>query len=595
MENHAFLFNLMAFLAAAVIAVPIFTRLGLGSVLGYLVAGSVLGPWGIGLIQDAHAILTFSEFGVVLLLFVIGLELKPSRLWVMRKAIFGMGGAQLLISAGLLTLALSLFGVDTRASLIAAFGLSLSSTAFALQILAEKKELNTGHGRASFAILLFQDLAIVPLLALIPLLGGTQAEAQNSSLFSVGKTVAVVGGMMIGGRYLLRPVFRAVAASRTREVFTGAVLLIVVGAAVLMEATGLSMALGTFLAGVLLADSEYRHQIEADIEPFKGLLLGLFFMAVGMSVDYGLLLKHPVMLIGIVLGFMILKYAVVYGVARAAKFSHASAKNMAIVLPQGGEFAFVLFGLAVESHVMPSSLADLLVVAVTLSMGLTPLFVFLNERFICPRANTPKEPFDDIKSEEQPVIIAGFGRFGQIVARILRVKNIEYTALEQDPEQVNQVRRFGTDIYYGDASRLDLLEAAGAKKAKYFVLAIDNVESSIATAQAVREHFPHLKIFARARNRQHVYELVNLGVTVIHRETFASSLEMTEQLLMDLGESEKEARHSILKFRGHDERMLAEAQKLYKDEEQLINHSKQSAQQLVSLFRSDTPGSPNES
>jgi len=587
LETHAFLYNLLAFLGAAVIAVPFFSRLGFGTVLGYLVAGSLLGPWGLGVIRDVKSIMGFAEFGVVLLLFVIGLELKPSRLWVMRKAVFGMGGAQLAITTLSLASIFYWLGYSLSASAVAGLGLSLSSTAFALQILAEKNQLNTAYGRATFAILLFQDMAVIPLLALVPLLGAQGREVASVSAFSVARVGLVIGIIVVGGRYLLRPLFRAVASAKSREVFTGTALLIVVGTGVLMEMVGMSMALGTFLAGVLLADSEYRHQLEADIEPFKGLLLGLFFMAVGMSVDYGLILKHPMTLLGIVLGFMLLKYLVVYGVGRGFKFSDEAAKNMAIVLPQGGEFAFVLFGVAVQARVMDASLSDLLIVAVTLSMGLTPLIFAFNEKFMCPRMNQKKEPFDSTPPEHHPVIIAGFGRVGQIVGRILRVQNIGFTALEHDSEQVELIRRFGNEIFYGDASRLDLLEVAGAKHAKILVLAIDDVESSLKTARAAREHFPHLKIFARARNRQHVYELMTAGAHVINRETFASSLELSEQLLVELGLSEEKANNTILKFRGHDERVLIEQQKLYGDEVKLVNYSKQAAAQLVNLFRAD--------
>lgn len=586
METHAFLTSLLAFLGAAVVAVPFFSRLGFGTVLGYLVAGSLLGPWGLGLIRDVKSIMGFAEFGVVLLLFVIGLELKPSRLWVMRKAVFGMGGAQVVATTALLAAVLYWLGHSLPASVVAGLGLSLSSTAFALQILSEKNQLNTAYGRATFAILLFQDMAVIPLLALVPLLGSQTRDVASFSPLPVARVILVIAIIMVGGRYLLRPLFRAVASAKSREVFTGTALLIVVGTGVLMETVGMSMALGTFLAGVLLADSEYRHQLEADIEPFKGLLLGLFFMAVGMSVDYGLILKQPLLLLAIVLGFMLVKYAIVYGIGRAFSFSDEAAKNMAIVLPQGGEFAFVLFGVAVRAKVMDSSLADLLIVAVTLSMGLTPLIFALNEKFRCPRMKQ-KEPYDNIPQEHHPVIIAGFGRVGQIVGRILRVQNIGFTALEHDSEQVELIRRFGNEIFYGDASRLDLLEVAGAKHAKVLVLAIDDVESSLKTARAAREHFPHLKIYARARNRQHVYELMTVGAHVINRETFASSLELSEALLVELGMSEEKANNTILKFRGHDERVLIEQQKLYGDEVKLVNYSKQAAAQLVNLFRTD--------
>jgi monovalent cation:proton antiporter-2 (CPA2) family protein len=587
MQSHAFLYYLLAFLGTAVIAVPLFSRLGLGSVLGYLVAGSLLGPWGVGLINDAHQIMGIAEFGVMLLLFVIGLELKPSRLWVMRKAVFGMGGAQVALSTILFGVIISRFGHSGAASLVAGLGLSLSSTAFALQILAEKGQINTSFGRASFAILLFQDLAVIPLLGLVPLLGSVTHETSAFSILPAFRIIGIIAAYLIVARFLLRPLFRMVADTKNREVFTGAALLVVIGSGALMEAVGLSMALGTFLSGVLLADSEYRHQLETDLEPFKGLLLGLFFMSVGMSVDYGLILKRPIAILGIVLGFMCLKSLVVYGVGRAARFSDDAAKNMAAILPQGGEFAFVLYGVAVQSGVMESSLADLLIVSVTFSMVLTPLFGIINEKLLCRRPTPVNEPFDNFPLQKNPVIIAGFGRVGQIVGRVLRVQNIPFTALEHDPEQVEQIRRFGNEIYYGDASRLDLLEVAGAKEAKVFVLAIDDVESSLRTARMVKEHFPHLKIFARARNRDHVYELMTLGAHVINRETFASSLELSEQLLVELGMTSDVARLTVLKFRGHDERVLIEQQKLYGDETKLVNYSKQAAQQLAGLFKSD--------
>lgn len=586
METHAFLFNLVVFLAAAVVAVPLFRKLGLGSILGYLAAGSLLGPWGLGVTRDVKSIMSFAEFGVVLLLFIIGLELQPSRLWVMRRGIFGMGTAQMGLTALVLSTIAHLFGVPNGAAIVAGVGLALSSTAFTLQLLAEKGQLNTSFGRASFAILIFQDIAVIPFLAIVPLLAGQTADAHPFTWLSAGKMVAAIVVILVGGRYLIRPLLRTAATVRAKEVFTGATLLVVVGTGLLAEWVGMSMALGTFLAGVLLADSEYRHELEADIEPFKGLLLGLYFMAIGMAVDYGLILKYPGTLAAIVVAFMVVKYAVVYAIGRAAKFSHESARNMAIVLPQGGEFAFVLFGAAVQSQVMSTEMAGILVAAVTVSMALTPLLFTVNEKFLCKRMNINK-PFDKMPTDHRPVIVAGFGRVGQVVGRILRVQNIGFTALELDAEQVGLVRRFGNEIFYGDASRLDLLESAGAANAKVFVLAIDDVEASLKTARAVRKHFPHLKILARARNRTHVYELMTIGVQVINRETFASSLELTEDLLVELGMSSEKARIVTLKFRGHDERMLLEQHRLRGSETDMINFSKQATQQLVELFRAD--------
>lgn len=585
MEHHS-LHIFLIFLGAAVLIVPLFKKWGLGSILGYLAAGSLLGPWGISLVSDVKSILSFSEFGVVLLLFVIGLELQPSRLWAMRRAVFGLGSAQLIGTSLILALIGYLQGYPFTAAIVASLGLSLSSTAFTLQSLAERRALNTSYGRASFAILLFQDLAVIPLLGIVPLLGGN-SMATSEMLLSVLKVIAVIAGLGIGGRYLIRPFLRLVASARIKEVFVAATLLIVAGSAVLMELVGLSMALGTFLAGVLLADSEYRHELESDIEPFKGLLLGLFFMAIGMSLDYRIILQKPLAILGVTLGFMLIKYAVVYGIARVAKFSHEAAKNMAMGLPQGGEFAFVLFSVAAHNGLFASTDADFLTVAVALSMAFTPVALFLNDKFLCSRMNQTKEVYDAIPDEGNPVIIAGFGRFGQITGRILRAKGIGFTALEQDPEQVQFVRRFGNAIYYGDASRLDLLEQAGAAKAKVFVLAIDDVESSLKTAEMVKQHFPDLKIFARARNRQHVFDLMKMGIEIIHRETFASGLEMAQEVLVALGKTPEHAAISVKKFREHDERTLLEQYKLSGDETKMINYSKQAVRQLAELFQTD--------
>ncbi len=588
MDSHAFLLNLAVFLGAAVVAVPLFQRLGLGSVLGYLAAGSLLGPWGLRLITDVESILHFAEFGVVLLLFVIGLELKPSRLWVMRRSVFGSGGAQVIVTTLLLGAVGVALGQPLGPAAVAGLGLSLSSTAFALQIMAERNQLTTSYGRASFAILLFQDLAVIPLLGFIPLIGGAAMASSNTYLLSSLKVVAVIAGIGFGGRYLLRHLFRIVAGTRMKEVFTAATLLVVVGTGLLMEAVGMSMALGTFLAGVLLADSEYRHELETDIDPFKGLLLGLFFMAVGMSVDYGLILKMPLTVLGLVLGFMLVKLIVVYGLGRLTGLSTESARNMAFVLPQGGEFAFVLFGVATQSRVMDAELAALLVVVVTVSMALSPLLYTLNEHYFCYRKQKKEAPpFDPLPSEAAPVIIAGFGRVGQIIGRLLRVEGIRYTALEMDPEHVQLVRRFGAEIYYGDASRLDLLQTAGAKTARAFVLAIDDVESSLKTARIVREHFPDLKIFARARNRQHVFDLMDLGVTSIFRETLGSSLEMTQSILTGLGIDPARADRMVQTFRTHDSESLKKQYEVKGDEKKMIDYSRQANQQLAELLRTD--------
>lgn len=531
----------------------------------------------------------FSEFGVVLLLFIIGLELQPSRLWVLRKSVFGLGSAQVLITTGILTLAGILFGLSLQAAFITGFGLSLSSTAFVLQILAERNQLTTRYGRSSFAILLFQDLAVIPVLALMPLLVANVTDGNNDPLWLMAiRIVAVLLIIVVGGRYLLRPLFRLVAISRTHEIFTAATLLVVIGTALLMDKANLSMSLGAFLAGVLLADSEFRHELEANIEPFEGLLLGLFFISVGMSANIGLFAERPWQILGITLGLMAVKSTILFALGKFAGHTNEAARNLAFALPQGGEFAFVLFGTAITYHLMERPLADFLVVVVSLSMALTPLAFIFNHVILKSWFGFHTErPFDSIDSDEPQVIIAGFGRFGQIIGRILRVKRIPFTALDQSATQVDFVRKFGNKVYYGDASRLDLLRAAKADKAKIFVLAIDDVTASLKTAQMVREHFPNLTIYARARNRFHTYQLMDLGVTIINRETFLSSLDMAKQVLEGLSISPAEAQETIEKFKAHDEKALLTQHAVHHDETKLIQSAKEAAKELESLFESD--------
>jgi glutathione-regulated potassium-efflux system ancillary protein KefC/glutathione-regulated potassium-efflux system protein KefB len=578
------------FLTAAVIAVPISKRLGLGAVLGYLAAGAVIGPWALRLIDDVEAILHFAEFGVVLLLFIIGLELQPGRLWVMRKAVFGLGAAQVGATAVLIGIAGALFGLPLEAAVVAGLALALSSTAFALQLLAEKNQLTTRHGRAAFSILLFQDIAAIPILALVPLLGARPGEdlTAGESLIGVLKVVAVLAVTVVGGHYLLRHVFRMVARAGIHEVFTATALLTVVGMALLMDLLGLSMALGAFLAGVLLADSEFRHALEADIEPFKGLLLGLFFIAVGMSVNFGLLIAQPLLILVLVVGLVALKALVLFLLGRASGLNGAAAGNLAIAISQGGEFAFVILGVALGARVMEPALAELLILVVILSMVVTPLLFALAERAPWARRKGAAEPaYDTPAGEENQVIIAGFGRFGQIVARILRAKRIGFTALEVSQEQVDFVKKYGNKIYYGDPSRLDLLRAAKAEQATIFVLAIDDVESSLKTAEMVRKRFPHLKIYARAHNRRHVHQLMDLGVEVIQRETFLSSLDIARRVLIGLGLSHSESEKAVQMFKEHDEHRLFDAWGEHDDEEKMILLAKKAAEELEELFAED--------
>ncbi len=574
-------------LAAAVIAIPLFRRFNLSAVLGYLAAGVVIGPWGLGVFTDVESILHFSELGVVLLLFVIGLELQPSRLWAMRKAIFGMGAAQVAITMTVLVAALHLLGQPWPAAIVIGFALSLSSTALVLQLLAERGELNTRHGRSAFAILLFQDLAVMPALVLLPLLAGGGTEQLDWKSLTVGAVVvlAVVGL----GRYILRPALRVVASTKVKEAFTAAALLVVVGTALLFDSLGLSMALGAFLAGVLLADSEYRHELEADIEPFKGLLLGLFFMAVGMSANVGMLLEQPLTVILLTLGYMTLKAAAIWVTARLLRQDTLTAARLAVVLAGGGEFAFVLLTLVAGDGLVGQAAADMAIIVVTLSMALSPLLIGAIEALARRRkaAQAPSDQYDRMESEEPRVIIAGFGRFGQIVARVLRARRIRFTALEINQAQVDFVRRFGNKLYYGDASRLELLRAAGAEQAEVLVLAIDDVEASLRTAEMVRRHFPRLRILARARNRQHVFRLMEAGVEEIWRETLGSSLEVAGATLVALGTPRPRAIAEVRRFRQHDEQTLRAQAAVMDDESKLIATTRASAEQLERLFEAD--------
>jgi monovalent cation:proton antiporter-2 (CPA2) family protein len=575
------------FLAAAVIAIPIFRYFKLGSVLGYLAAGIIIGPACLGLISKIDATQHIAEFGIVLLMFVIGLELQPSRLWVMRKSIFGLGSAQVLFtSAGIGSAAYFGFDQSWQSALIIGFGLSMSSTALVLQLLAERSQLNSQYGRSAFSLLLFQDIAVLPALALLPLLGVAAAKTAGPGGWLVFKLVAVLATVIVGGRYVLRPMLRIVAATRVAEAFTAAGLLIIIGTALLVSQVGLSLPLGAFLAGVLLADSEFRHELEADIEPFKGLLLGLFFITVGMSANLELVREKPLTIIGLTLSFMLLKVAVLRAIGRLSGLSTTAGRGLALSLPAGGEFAFVLFGLAATLGVVDTEIAELLVLAVTASMILSPLLLVLYDA-LCKKSDIDDRPFDTPQELYPKVIIAGFGRFGQIVGRILRAKQIAFTALEASQTQVDFLRRFGNQVYYGDASRLELLRAAHADNAEIFVLAIDDVEASVKTAELIRKHFPHLKIFARARNRQHAFRLMDLDVRYTIRETLVSSLEMSEKVLETLGLSKANAIETVRKFRTHDEATMATQHAVKDDEKKFMESVRESAEQLQHLFETD--------
>jgi monovalent cation:proton antiporter-2 (CPA2) family protein len=576
------------FLVAAVVFVPLFRWLRLSSILGYVAAGLVIGPWGLRLVTEVESMLKTAEFGVVLLMFVIGLELQPSRLWVLRHAVFGIGSAQVLLCSSLIGVAAYMSGVELVSAVVIGFGLALSSTALVLQVLAERGQLKSNHGRAAFGILLFQDLAVLPMLAVLPLFTHA-AQPLGASLLALGKLIAVMVLVVIGGRSLLRPVLRLVARIKVTEVFTAATLLIVIGMALVVNAVGLSMSLGAFLAGVLLADSEFRHELEADIEPFKGLLLGLFFIAVGMSANLGLLAAVPGKFALITLGFMLLKFIGVAAIGRWSRQPRDSACRLSLALVAGGEFAFVLFALAARQGLLDQQTADLLILSVTCSMVLGPLLLAaydatLHEWFTRGEAR----PFDTIDTQDDTVLIAGFGRFGQIIGRVLRARRIQFIALDNSSANIDFIRRFGGEAYYGDASRLDVLRAAGAERAAVFVLAIDDVDASVLCAEIVRQHFPNLRIFARARSRQHAFRLMEAGITNIIRETYASSLEMVTAVLEAMGETAGNARQIVRRFREHDEATLQKQFAVRDDDTKMIATTQESTKQLESLFEADT-------
>jgi len=572
--------------------VPLARRCGLGAVLGYLAAGIVIGPWVLGLIGDVDTILHFSELGIVLLLFVIGLELRPSRLRVLRRLIFVNGTLQLLGSALLLWPLAAWWLESLRLGLLVSVVLSLSSTAIGLQMLAEKKQLTAPFGRAAFGILLLQDIAVIPLLALIPLFApaGDIAQQPVDLVVQVLKTAAVIAAIIFGGRLFLRPVFRIIVRSGVHEVFLAAVLLVALGTALLAEWAGLSMALGAFLAGVLLSESEFRHELEAGVEPFKGLLLGLFFIAVGMSVDFGRLVSEPWLIFGIVAVMMVLKFVVLLAVGRYSGLDARSSVSLAFALPQAGEFGFVLFTVALNQDVLAAGVVDSLIAAISISMALTPLMYFINERWIQSRivlGSDDRPQFEGIPDDhgEPRVIIAGLGRVGQIVARNMSMLDIHFTALDYDQEQVDFVRKFGHRVFYGNATNLDVLRAAGADHATLFVLTISDIDISLQTAQMVRRHFPGLRIHARARNRMHALELKALGVDYVIREAWLSSLDLARESLAAVG-VRKAARYVDM-FREHDEQAL-EDQVAHKDDEaELVKIDRRSREQLADLFEED--------
>jgi len=590
----SFLPQVAVFLIAACLAVPLSRRSGFGSVLGYLVAGVIIGPWVLKLITDVPTILGFADLGVVFLLFIIGLELQPSRLWVMRQYVFGLGSLQVSVTALLLAAGAYALGLQPVPALVAGFGLSLSSTAFVLQMLGEKQQLTMAHGRASFGILLFQDVAAIPVLALLGVFYGDSDVHHSHIGMKLAIIVVVLTILALGNRVVLRFLFRLVTQFGNPEIFTASALLIVIGAGLVANSIGLSMGLGAFLAGVLLADSSYRHEFEANIEPFKGLLLGLFFMAVGMSVNLGLIVDEPLTVLGVLVGLLAIKMAALYGLGRLFRLPGAGARNLAFVLPAGGEFAFVLFNTAAGYQVFDQKLTDLLNLAVSLSMAATPFLVLFNERVIEKFMAEHKEPeFDPIDEPANPVIIAGMGRFGQIVGRLLRMQQIPFTALEADANQIETLRRFGSKVYYGDASRLELLTAAKAGQSQFLVLAIDGIEASVRAAEMARKHFPNLTVLARARNRHHSQLLREQGVRIIVRETYYSSLWLSERLLEQLGIERPAIEHLVEIFEKHDQKLLERQFAVFRDDEKLVQTSKEAAAELEQLLQEDRNQAPS--
>lgn len=582
----------VVFLLAAVIAVPLAKRLQLGAVLGYLFAGVVIGPQVLGWVGDPQSVSHISELGVVLLLFIIGLELSPKRLWVMRKAVFGVGLAQVLLTAVVIgAVALLAFGQPLNSAVVLGLGLALSSTAFGLQSLAERKELNSPHGRLAFAILLFQDIAAIPLIAMVPLLAGGGGDAgEGSTLDHSLRVLGSIAVVVIGGRYLLRPVFRIVARTGLQEVSTATALLVVIGTAWLMELAGVSMALGAFLAGLLLADSEYRHELESQIEPFKGLLLGLFFISVGMGANLGLLLESPALVLGLTVLLIGIKLPLLMLIGRlAGGLGRLSAVRLGIVLAAGGEFAFVVFKIGREQGLFDARLYDTLLLTITLSMALTPLLLLLCARLL--RTKTPPvevpEEYREIDSDVPRVVIAGMGRMGQIVARILRAQKISFVALDTSVESIEFSRSFGhLPVFYGDPLRPEILRAAKVEQAEYFVIATDDPEINIKTAELVHRLYPHVKIIARARNRQHVHRLVDHGAQAV-RETYYSSLEITRRTLVGLGLSQSQADARINRFKRHDEQVLQAQHAIYDDEAKVMQTAQEARAELARLFESD--------
>jgi monovalent cation:proton antiporter-2 (CPA2) family protein len=594
MQLEDLLLGTFVYLAAAVIAAPLFARFGLGSVLGYLTAGIVIGPNVLALTgNDTADVMHFAEFGVIVMLFLVGLELQPAKLWDLRKPILGLGALQVVVTAAVLGAVALAAGFEPLTALVAGLALAMSSTAIVLQSLGERGLLRTSAGRSSFAVLLFQDVSVIPMLALLPLLAMQPDLFEPTSglppLRHTVTVVAAVGGIVLAGRYLMRPLFRWVAGTSIREIFVAFALVIVVGVTLLMQKAGLSAALGSFLAGVMLADSEYRHELEMDLEPFKGLLLAVFFIAVGSDIDFDLLLSEPGLLLGGVAIFVAIKLALLALLGLGFRMSLADTSRFAFSLAQGGEFAFVLAAFALGLGLLDAASAAILVAIVALSMAIAPLLMLFDDKVLQPllanrRADRPP---DAIAERGALAIIAGHGRFGMTVGRLLQANGFRSVVLDHDAEQIESLRAYGYEIYYGDAARLDLLEAAGAKEAQVLVLAIDDRDKALLIVKTVKQHFPHLRIFARAFDRVHAYQLLDLGISDVYREVYGSSLDLGRDVLTALGRAAPEAQRATALFRAHDDRMLRAAAAHQHDETKLIDISREARAEIARVLAAD--------
>ena len=582
------LLTLVYLLTAAVIFVSISRRLGFGSILGYLVAGTVIGPSGLGLVTDIGVIHDISEFGVLMLLFLIGLELRPQRIWLMRRSVFGLGAAQVAVTGAVLAVIIASAGhLDMRAAAVLGLGLALSSTAIVLPMLGERDLLGAVSGRDTFSVLLFQDIFSVPFVASLPLLSGHAASGPIwAPLF---KGVAAVALILLGGRFVTRPLFQIVGRLKSQEVFTASALFTVAVAAVIADLAALPMSLGAFAAGVVLSDSDYRHELRVDIEPFEGLLLGFFFISIGMAANIGLAIREPIEIASSVLILVAVKTVAAFALERMRYRNTARCLRFALALPQGSEFGFVLFGAALEAHILGRPELERATLVVALSMAVSPLLFAISERFVIPRLVARATPVRDpeIDAAPAPVIIAGFGRFGQIVGRILKMRKIPFNALDSDADNIDTVRRFGSRVSFGDPTRIELLRAIGAEQAKILVVALPDPKVSLDLVERAKAEFPHLRIFARARNRRHAHRLMNFEIEGIVRETFFSSLRLTELVLLDVGLDVEDARRTVQTFRDRDERTLILQQSVYDDEKQLIQTSQDAARELEKLFEDD--------